>query len=175
MAQASNQRSDPRFSCTGAAEIFQHGSRCARGTVTEIGHGGCYVESGTTMPAGTSVYIRVTVAGIVLETPAVIAWVTPQVGMGARFGMDSAQAATKLAQMLQRVSGETRPGAETAVGQPPGLPVEDSRRTDQPLGAPALALSPEAALRILAQVVQRVRQTGSLNEKELQEIVNAHR
>lgn len=165
-----DRRRHPRHPCSGSAVIFHNGTRYGWGAVTEIGHGGCYVETSNTLPSGTSVHVRLTIAGLVMETAAAIAWCTPQVGMGIRFEPASAELATKVAQFVHRINGEKAP-AEPA----PFVPMHPQRIAEQAKKRADSPITPEAAFRILSRIVQRARQTGALTEQEIVEIVNANR
>jgi hypothetical protein len=186
MREHETRRNFPRYVCSGAAEVFQQGKRCGWGTVSEIGSGGCYIETGSPLPAGLPVQLRLTIAGLMLETVAVVAWVTPQVGMGMRFEAASPEAQSQLSQFLQKVTAgaEAVGGGSFAHVPELELEVEDNGRTEHRAnqgGSPGAypgsspAISPEAAPRILARILQRVHQTGSLTEHELLAIVNAGR
>lgn len=161
MDEHSRNRSFPRYSCAGAAEIKQDGRLSGWGTVTEISRGGCYIESAHPLTIATAVQLRLTIAGTVVDVGAKVAWITPQVGMGVYFEAVSPEAENQLVQIVEEVTG----GGST--------PAVKEAGATQP-GNGTLRITREAAPEILAKIVKRINEKGVLNKQELIEIVKAH-
>lgn len=160
MEQHLHSREPHRYSCEGAAEIFQNGRCCGWGKLNDISRGGCYLETVHPMVAGTEARLRITIAGSVLEIDARVIWTTPQVGMGLYFVIESQEEADHLAQIVDEIAAKARPPAVEAAAQ------------SQPGGA-AIRITREAAPEILAKIIQRMNEKGVVTRQELIDMVKA--
>jgi len=142
--------------------------------VSEIGRGGCYIDTHQPMPVTTGVNLRISLAGEILETGAKVAWNTPQVGMGMRFEVASPELENSIERMLKIITGEDG-GSRSLAGQPQEFPILAHAALDPgtELDLDYGDISPEAATKILAKVIERVNQAGALTRQELMEIVQA--
>jgi hypothetical protein len=166
-----SRRRLPRYSCAGTVEIFQSGKLSGWGTVSEIGRGGCYIETGQPLPVGSKVQLRLSMDSATLEIGAEVVWMTPQVGMGMRFEVAAPQIEQAVIHILSMIADEEHlldggdspyvPPEEFSLPQIANAPMEQE------------AISPEAAPGILARIIERVNETGALSHQELMEIVKA--
>ena len=170
MGEELKRRSVPRYSCTGTVEIFQSERLVGWGTVSEIGRGGCYVETGQPLPVGSKVQLRLCLDSASLEIAAEVAWMTPQVGMGMRFEVAAPQIEQAVVHILSLVSGEGHilDGGDSQYVPPVEFLLPQAANSPMEHG-----ISPEAATGILARIIERVTESGSLSEQELMEIVRA--
>ena len=168
------RRALPRYPCTGTVEIFQSGQLYGWGTVSEISRGGCYIDTNQPMPVAAAVNLRISLVGEILEAGAKVAWTTPQVGMGMRFEVSSPELESRIERMLQIITGEDG-GSRSPGGQPSEFPILAHAALDSgtELDLDHGGISPEAATKILAKVIERVNQAGALTRQELMEIVKA--
>ena len=161
----------PRYSCTGTVEIFQSGKLTGWGTVSEIGRGGCYIETGQPLSIGSKVQLRLSMDSATLEIGAEVVWMTPQVGMGMRFEVAAPQIEQAVIHILSMIADEEH---ILDGGDSPYVPPEE-------FSIPAIAngrmeqegINPEAATDILARIIERVSETGTLTQEELMQIVRA--
>ena len=168
---SSTRRRLPRYSCTGTVEIFQSGKLTGWGTVSEIGRGGCYVETGQPLPVGSKVQLRLSMESATLEIGAEVVWMTPQVGMGMRFEVAAPQIEQAVIHILSMIADEEHlldggdspyvPPEEFSIPEPAHAPIEQE------------AIGAEAAPAILARIIERVNETGALSHQELMEILKA--
>lgn len=152
------RRHSPRYRCSGAVEIYQHGSRWGWGQVNELSQGGCYIETANPLPEGTEMQLRLTIAESALEIGAKVASTDPVIGMGMEFMAVTEEQAGKLAEIIGKLGWEKpRPAAEEH-GQG---------------GRSTVRISPGAAPNILAKIIKHMNEKGILTRQELAEIVKS--
>jgi PilZ domain-containing protein len=161
MGEMPERRCFPRHPCTGGVEILQNGSHFGWGKVSDLSRCGCYLETTYPLPVGTELQLRLTIAGTLLDIGARVVWITPQVGMGMCFVVISQEEDRKLAQIIEEV---------TAIGHSPAVQQAEQL---QPGGA-TLRITREAESDILAKIIKRVYEKGSLTKQELIDIVKAN-
>ena len=86
------RRSAPRYSLIASTEITEpaSGARMS-GRISEISRTGCYLDLLNTLPAGTSVHIRVIRDKGIFESDGKIVYVQDRMGMGIAFTDVSAE------------------------------------------------------------------------------------
>lgn len=150
---------------------MRDGKLCGWATVSEIGAGGCYIETSQPLPFGTDVQLRLTISDAVLEVGARIVWTTPQIGMGAHFEAVSPKAEDQLALILAKLAGQPgNSGGEFALGT---QPIELCNDASSCLRIGRETIAEDAAPGILAKIIEQINRTGVLTQKELVEIVKA--
>jgi PilZ domain len=158
MGQNSERRHSSRVPCTGAAEIFQRGSRRGWGRVNEISHGGCYIEIIQLLSIGAEAQLRLTIADTLLDIGAKVVSNHPAMGMGMEFMAVSQEQKSKLAQILRSITAiAVSPAAQQAENSQPN--------------AAAVRITREAAPRILSKIIKRINEKGVLTRQELVDIV----
>lgn len=164
MAEDTQRRKLPRYSCSGTVEIFQSEKLTGWGTVSEIGRGGCYIETGQPLPVGSRVQLRLTMDCATLEIGAEVVWITPQVGMGMRFDVASPQIELAVVHILSMIAGDEHmlDGGDSHYVPPAEFLIPANANEE---------ISPEAASGILARIIEHVNESGSLSQQELMEIV----
>jgi Tfp pilus assembly protein PilZ len=171
MNQDASRRSYPRFACSGSAEIYRDAQRCGWATVSEIGAGGCYIETSQPLPFGTDVQLRLTISDAVLEVGAKVVWATPQIGMGMHFEAVSPKAEDQLALILAKLAGQPDiSGGEFAMGTQ-SIEFCDEASAGLRIGKEVIA--EDVAPAILARIIERINRAGVLTQQELVEIVKA--
>jgi hypothetical protein len=156
--QGQHRRHDPRYRCSGAVEISQHGKRWGWGRINEISHGGCYIEIEHPLPAGTELQLRFTIADCELEIGAKVASADPTIGMGMEFMAVSEEQEVKLVEILGKVAVDNAPPEVEEHPQP-------ARST--------VRITPAAAPAILAKIIKHMNEKGVLTRQELAEIVKS--
>ena len=154
------RRQHPRHRCEGAAELLQDGKRCGWGTVTDIGRGGCYIESAQALPVGSDVQLRLTIANVALFVGAKVAFSDPQLGMGMVFRVVPQEQGSKLAGLIEKL----------AVPQ-----VSATSRGMQTGAIESIRITEESAPVILAEIMKRINGKGVLTRQDLVEILNANK
>ena len=165
------RRKLPRYSCTGTVEIFQSGRLGGWGTVSEIGRGGCYIETGQPLPVGSKAQLRLSMDSATLEIGAEVVWMTPQVGMGMRFEVAAPQIEQAVIHILSMIADEEHilDGGDSPYVPPEEFSLPESGNTPMEQEG----ISPEAASGILARIIERVHESGSLSRQELMELIQA--
>jgi hypothetical protein len=75
------ERRTPRYPCSASAELARDGSvELAR--VTELSRYGCYLETSSSLPAGTLVTLKIVDNGQLFEATAKVLYSRPSLGMG---------------------------------------------------------------------------------------------
>lgn len=152
-----NRRHYLRCRCTGAAEIFQNGSRWGWGSVNEISRGGCYIELIQLLPIGSLVLLKLSIADISLEIGARVASNDPCTGMGMEFLAVTPEQESVLEEVLTRLKADKSQ-------------IIPDRRLEDPTPA-TIRITQESAPKILAKVIERINQSGVLTRQELVAIV----
>jgi hypothetical protein len=97
----SNRRVQVRHACRLGADIFRKGNdvpyRCV---LTDIGSGGCYVETTEPFPSGTSVEIIVRTPTMKVRVPGAVQVVHPGFGMGVKFTLGTSEQHGQVEQLI---------------------------------------------------------------------------
>ncbi|HYB61374.1 MAG TPA: PilZ domain-containing protein [Methylomirabilota bacterium] len=83
-----DKRKIPRFALVAEAEITERrrgGSRL-RVRISELGVGGCYVDTLNSLPPSTEILVRIEHGGVACELPGTVLYVHEGLGMGVQFG-----------------------------------------------------------------------------------------
>lgn len=153
----SNRRHHLRCRCTGAAEIFQNGSRWGWGSVNEISQGGCYIEVVQLLPLGSQVLLKLAIADLSLEIQAHVASNDPCTGMGMEFLDVTPEQEGILLEVLRRLREDNSP-------------VIPDRRLEEPTPN-TIRITQQSAPKILAKVIERINEKGVVTRQELVAIV----
>lgn len=82
----SERRATPRYSLVLSAEMrVGNSGPTASARVSDIGLGGCYLDTGNTFSAGTIIHLRLTQSGETFESKARVVCEYPRMGMGMAF------------------------------------------------------------------------------------------
>lgn len=98
-----DRRCSLRHPCTGTAEILQGGKCWGWGKVSDISHGGCYIETSHPLPTCTVLLLRLTIEGIFLEISAKVVSCDTMYGMGMQF-IELPAERNSLPQILEKVT-----------------------------------------------------------------------
>jgi len=106
------KRKHPRHICEGGVEVRQEGSPSFWGTLCDISLGGCYVQTFSPLPAGTSVHLVVKAKDVEIHMDARVASTHPGVGMGLFFAQIVESEVNKLANLLTTLEAaeQKKPG-----------------------------------------------------------------
>ena len=82
----SEQRTSPRYRCTGSVSVWhKEGRQPIKAGVTDISDGGCYIEMEKPFPISTELSLLVNIEGVIFFTAASVRHSTPGAGMGVAF------------------------------------------------------------------------------------------
>jgi hypothetical protein len=177
------RRRFPRYRCEGKAEIrVPEATAVIWGTVTDLSAGGCYVELASPLPIGHEAKFTLTVLEAAITVDGKVAVVHPMFGMGVQFTACPQQEFQKLQEILYQISGLVEPLPESewaarppAVAAPPppagSKPAPAAPSPGPPGPAPAFRISPQAACKILDQIVKHLAQKGVLSKADFMAIV----
>src|SRR5271170_6456929 len=100
------QRTHPRYQFTGAAEALdQHRRTRMNARVSDLGKGGCYVDTFSPFPLKTAVKIRITRDKVSFEADATVVYSKIGMGMGMEFTLVDPQQMGILDKWLGELSG----------------------------------------------------------------------
>lgn len=150
-AGGSERRIQQRFPFTADAEVTEHRSRArVTGRCSDLGPGGCYVDTLAPFAVGAEVRICVTRDSSKLEAAAVITYAQSSLGMGLKF---------------TEISGENRDVLNTWVSELSGAPPAAPLST--PAGAGSAATDGNTnMLIVLNQLIALLVRKKILTEKE---------
>lgn len=102
------RRKAQRYSFTAAVEAIEPktGTRIA-GRTSDLGQGGCYVDTISPFPVGTSVKLRLTQGGKTFDAQAVVVYAHIGMGMGLAFTEAAPDQVRVLQRWLSELSGNT--------------------------------------------------------------------
>jgi DNA-binding NarL/FixJ family response regulator len=110
---AADRRVKSRLACRLGADVFRVGSgvpyRCS---LSDIGTGGCYVETTEPFPVGTTLDIVVRTQDVKLRVRGSVQTMHPGFGMGVRFSLNNANERAQVEQLI------------ACQGSEPGIPLE---------------------------------------------------
>ena len=128
-AEMVERRLQPRFPFTATAEVVEIRSRTRIvGRCSDLGLGGCYVDTINTFPVGTTVKLRLTCANRTFDVQAAVVYSQTGMGMGLAFCEAQAEQLTVLHEWVRELNGEPTTSSdapETAAG---GQPSRQSER-----------------------------------------------
>jgi hypothetical protein len=158
MQGLSESRSVSRHACLGGVQILRDGNICW-GRVGDLSGGGCYIETVVPLPAGTTVQLRLTVAGNILDLSAKVVWTIPQAGVGVSFLFVSPQEKERIAQIVEEIKTISKSPAAQPIPPPPEKNV--------------VRISRDAEL--LAKIKKQIEEKGVLTRQELMDLMDANR
>ena len=107
---SAERRSSTRYPVSASAEVVEPRSRTRlTGRATDLGPGGCYIDTVSPLPVGTVVHIRLASEGRMLQAQARVLYATPGMGMGLAFTKIDPKCVASLADWLRELSGELMP------------------------------------------------------------------
>jgi hypothetical protein len=112
------RRNNLRWACSATAEVLeiQSGTNIKART-TDLGPGGCYVDTINTLTAGTLVRVRIALARRNFETGATVKYALPGMGMGLWFTEMAAPDRAILEEWTNEMQGGSAPSWEIAVAK----------------------------------------------------------
>lgn len=126
---ASERRHQPRHAFTAMAEVIELESEARiQGRVSDLGPGGCYVDTINPLPIGTTVKLRLTHAERTLESQAEVVYAHEGIGMGLAFVALEPVHLEVLRDWMGEVSGELPPPSDVASQAGVGQPAQPSER-----------------------------------------------
>jgi len=158
MDETLESRSVSRHACLGGVQIL-HGGNLYWGRLGDISAGGGYIETVFPLPIGTTMQLRLTVAGNVLDLSAKVAWTIPQAGMGVSFLFVSPEERNRIAQIVDDVKTMGKSPAVRSIAR---VPREKT----------VVRISRDAEL--LAKITKQIDEKGVLTKQELIDLVNAN-
>jgi hypothetical protein len=151
-------RNVSRYTCLGGVQILHNGNLCW-GRLGDISGGGCYIETVLPLPIGTTMQLRLTIAGNILDLSAKVVWTIPQAGMGVFFVFVSPQEKDRIAQILEDVKTIAESSAAPGFGR-----IQREKAV--------VRISRDAEL--LARITRQLEEKGVLTRQEMMDMVNAN-
>ena len=166
IAPQEERRSGDRFPCTVAAEVFEPQSHARiLGRTTDLGIGGCYVDTINPLPIGTRVVVRLTDQARRFEAHAQVIFAQVGMGMGLAFTEISADQLETLRQWIGELSGELPPPAASPMPSLKEYAAGTSQPTEQPFRASDhLVLNHLISLLIRKRLLTEAEGTALLRE-----------
>jgi hypothetical protein len=117
------RRAQVRYPFTAAAEVYDvHSQTRVTGRCSDLGPGGCYVDTLSPLVVGTVVQVRIERDMREFEATALVAFAQAPMGMGLAFQQIKPESAGVLRSWIAELSGETSPKVEVSyTGQEAGL------------------------------------------------------
>jgi len=149
---AEERRGTPRYGFTATAEVVDMNSRTRMNTrISDLGMGGCYVDTNAPFPRRTKVRIRISSAKKTFETLGVVVYSLPNMGMGIFFAEPEPLQRAILKKWIDELSGAVPLDFE---------PIEhDSPASSEPS-------SKDAQLYVLQELVIALMRKNTLTEAE---------
>jgi hypothetical protein len=137
--QEAERRSSDRHSFTASAEVvdLSSGARFSTRT-TDLGPGGCFVDTLVPLPVGAKVHVGVRKGKTQLDTNGVVVYSQPGLGMGIAFDSLSQSQREALEKWLGEITGSKSIVFSVAIPKPERSP--SSQSPDQPTLARLLRL-----------------------------------
>jgi len=109
------RRTAPRYPFSAAAEVIDLKSKArVTGRSSDLGAGGCYVDTISPFAVGTSVSVRLEHNQRTFETSAVVTYALSSMGMGISFTGTSSEHRAVLRAWIAELSGEPQAASEPA-------------------------------------------------------------
>jgi PilZ domain-containing protein len=119
------RRAQVRFPFTAAAEVYELRSKTrVTGRISDLGVGGCYVDTLSPFAVGAHVKIRVERDKREFEAEAVVAYTHVQMGMGLTFTEIKREHQGVLRSWIADLSGEQSPEPSEPTGEPESEEIE---------------------------------------------------
>jgi hypothetical protein len=126
----SERRSQVRFPCTASAEVYDVRSRTrVNGRCSDLGAGGCYVDTLSPFAVGAPVKVRIDRDNRQFEAEAVVAYAHVQMGMGLAFTAVKPEHLDVLRSWIAGLSGDQRIDPTEPVAKPEVPDVEGDAST----------------------------------------------
>jgi hypothetical protein len=114
-----DRRAHPRYTCRGQVKMLPEGSNVwLTGGLSEIGLGGCYVETMSPLPCDSQIQLELTVGELVVRTKGQVKLSSQGMGMGIAFAGITADSQQILQQLVARAAGAQEAGQGSARPQP---------------------------------------------------------
>ncbi len=113
MADNADRRERPRYAVSAAAEALEPRSNMRlTGRATDLGMGGCYVDTISPFAVGTAIRVRLFSERHCFQTRAMVTYALTGMGMGLAFSETSPDQSASLRHWVAELSGETMPHSE---------------------------------------------------------------
>lgn len=113
MADNADRRERQRYAVSAAAEALEPRSNMRlTGRATDLGMGGCYVDTISPFAVGTAIRVRLFSERHCFQTRAMVTYALPGMGMGLAFSEISPDQSASLRHWVAELSGETMPHSE---------------------------------------------------------------
>lgn len=107
-SDSAERRKTKRFAVSGSAELWEsQTSTRLNGRVSDLGMGGCYIDTVSPFPVGTSLVIKLASGKHNVAAKGAVVYAQPGMGMGLVFTETNAEQKEKLSAWLSELSGES--------------------------------------------------------------------
>lgn len=131
-ASAGERRRVVRYACSAAAEVTDEKTRMKiDARITDLGLGGCYVDTLNILPAGSAVRVHIKQADHSFEAPATVIFSFNGMGMGLAFTNLALEQQAILHAWIDELSCGSAPSWEAASAGPAPLPEKERQVLNQ--------------------------------------------
>jgi len=117
-----DRRTDVRYPFIAAAEIYDaHTKTSVSGRCSDLGVGGCYIDTFLQFPVGSLVVVRIARDNQDFQADAVVAYSHLQLGMGLTFTEIARDHQRILSSWIAKLAGESPAGPEDAASGPESI------------------------------------------------------
>src|SRR5262249_5748702 len=134
-AESAERRTSVRFAVSASADMLElHTCTRLSGRASDLGAGGCYVDTVTPFPVGTSVVLTLTSEHHNIHAMATVVYAHIGMGMGLAFAEMTPTQRANLSIWLHELGGEPlRPGAASEVSSQADMPCLQEALIREPL------------------------------------------
>ena len=153
----SERRKSRRFALSASADILELSTRTRlAGRASDLGVGGCYVDTVSPFPVGTSVMIKLVSGNQNVAAKAAVTYAQTGMGMGLVFNEISGEEKKKLDAWLRELGGEPPLGDRE--------PLAETSKIHQPTAT----AKPSGVADVLQDLVVMLKNKGMLTEAEVE-------
>jgi hypothetical protein len=160
------RRTSPRYPFTATCEATEPKSHAKIiGRTSDLGRGGCYIDTIGPFPSGTSLVVRINRENHSLTIEGKVVFAQPGMGMGLSFTKAEPDQQALLDRWISELSGE--PAAATPAGSPAGSAVEQRDSAKRNVEGQPMYVINELILLLLQKGVLSESEGKSLLQKLL--------
>jgi hypothetical protein len=159
---AGDRRKSARFAVSATADMLELRTRTRlRGRASDLGAGGCYVDTVTPFPVGTTLMLNLTSENHNVRAKAVVVYAHTGMGMGLAFAEMTANQKENLSAWLRELGGESLKEQAASETNVPYLP-------EPPIPEPTASTKAAGVLDALQELVSLLGNKRVLTEEEVE-------
>jgi hypothetical protein len=159
--QGDERRKDARFSVSASAEMLELSTRTRlTGRASDLGPGGCYIDTVSPFPVGTSLALNLTSENHSVQAKVNVVYAQIGMGMGLAFTEMTAKEKENLTAWLRELNGEAP--------QPPGSEPNMTYIQEVTIEEPIAQAEDTGLLGALAELISLLRVKRILSDSEVE-------